>query len=73
VAYGLAMTFGERLRHIREGRGVSRDWIPIKARELGFPNPVSRQCIKSLELGRSKTPQNITLVQLRAIFPELGR
>lgn len=67
------MTFGENLRRIREGRAVSRDWIHLKARELGFPKPVSFETIKSLELGWTKRPQNITLVQLRAIFPELAR
>lgn len=69
----MATPFGDVLRRIREGRGVSRDWIPLKARELGFPKPVTSNCIKALELGWTKAPQKITLVQLRAIFPELPR
>lgn len=68
----MATPFGDSLRRIREGRGVSRDWVNVKARELGFPKPITKQALKGIELGWSY-PQRITLVQLRAIFPELPR
>lgn len=66
------MAIGETLRTIREGRAVSRDWVHIRAKEMGYPKPVSVDCIKRIELGRCK-PSRLTLVQLRAIFPELPR
>lgn len=68
----MADSFGQRLRKIREGRGVSREWVRIRARELGFPKPVSAECIKKLEL-EMHAPHPLTMVQLRAIFFELPR
>ncbi|MEO7426335.1 MAG: hypothetical protein ABI036_14190 [Fibrobacteria bacterium] len=66
------MSFGQVLRKVREGRGVSQEWIHVRARELGFPKPVSTACIKKLEQ-EVHEPHALTLVQLRAIFFELPR
>ncbi len=67
----MAESFGQRLRKIREGRGVSQEWVHVRARELGFPKPVSAACIKKLEL-KLHEPHALTMVQLRAIFFELA-
>ncbi len=68
----MATSFGDTLRRVREGRGVSQLWIHMRAKELGYPKPVSAACIKKLEL-KVHEPSTLTLVQLRAIFFELPR
>jgi hypothetical protein len=68
----MASGFGQCLRRVREGRSVSRGWVAVRARELGFPKPISEPCIKSIELGWT-TPHRLTMIQLVAIFPELPR
>jgi transcriptional regulator with XRE-family HTH domain len=68
----MAESFGQRLRRIREGRSVSQEWVHVRARELGYPKPVSTACIKKLERDVHQ-PSVLTLVQLRAIFFELPR
>lgn len=65
-------SFGDTLRKIREGRGVSREWVHLRAKELGYPKPVSVAGIKKIEL-KKHDPHVLTLVQLRAIFFELPR
>lgn len=69
---GMANHFGLTLRKVREGRAVSREWVRVRARELGFEKPLSSDCVKRIELGKHK-PSALTLTQLRAIFFELPR
>lgn len=68
----MATGYGETLRKIRQGRGVSQEWVHVRAKELGFEKPISTACVKKIELKVHK-PHELTLVQLRAIFLEFPR
>jgi transcriptional regulator with XRE-family HTH domain len=60
------MSFGAKLRELREAKGWSRHQLEIKMNGL-----LSEAGIKALELSANQEPHNGTRANLLRLFPEL--